>query len=75
MAYKPERGWGFGSAGASGTEQPATLANEVAELRQRIAILEERTSKTQPDSKPPLARETHSGNRPNPERTAGTGSD
>lgn len=67
MAYKPERGWGFGSAGASGTEQPATLANEVAELRQRIAILEERTSKTQPDGKATPASRTQPDYEPSPD--------
>ena len=48
MAYRPERGWGFSDGGASpggaqaesGTQ--AHLADELAALRQRIALLEER---------------------------------
>ena len=47
MAYRPERGWGFGAAAAPGSEQQPTLAREVEELRRRIAILE---GKASPDS-------------------------
>lgn len=39
MAYRPERGWGFAKA-----PQQAALADELAELRQRIADLEAKTS-------------------------------
>jgi hypothetical protein len=40
MAYRPDRGWGFSTGPAGGVEQPAALAEELAELRQRIASLE-----------------------------------
>ena len=52
MAYRPDRGWGF-STTAEGLEQPASLADELAELRQRIANLESRAdveSKPRPAS-------------------------
>jgi hypothetical protein len=39
MAYRPERGWGFSKAPNGDPERP-TLANELAELRRRIASLE-----------------------------------
>ena len=38
MAYRPDRGWGFGAAGP-----PPSLAGEIEELRRRVAILEDRT--------------------------------
>ena len=40
MAYRPERGWGFGTTRAGGEDQSTQLANEVAELRRRVADLE-----------------------------------
>src|SRR5215831_5372716 len=40
MAYRPERGWGFGHASSEHSEQ---LAKELAELRQRLAALEAHT--------------------------------
>jgi uncharacterized protein DUF3302 len=43
MAYRPERGWGFGAVAAPGSEQQ-TLAREVEELRRRIAMLEGKAS-------------------------------
>jgi len=39
MAYRPERGWGFGHAPKDDAERQA-LRDELAELRQRIASLE-----------------------------------
>jgi hypothetical protein len=48
MAYRPDRGWGF-STTAEGVEQQASLADELAELRQRIASLE---GKVDVESKP-----------------------
>src|SRR2546428_3843631 len=39
MAYRPERGWGFANAPGEDPEQSA-LAEELAELRRRIANLE-----------------------------------
>jgi len=74
MAYRPERGWGFSTAPAGGAEQPMTPANEIAELRQRIAILESRAwpeDKPPPKSRPLLSSEPPS--EPNPQPTAGTG--
>jgi hypothetical protein len=57
MAYRPDRGWGF-SAAPEEAAQPATLAEELAELRQRIASLEAGTlpmSKPRPEiPRPPL---------------------
>src|SRR5712691_3124353 len=50
MSYRPERGWGFGTAAATDTGPPATLAGELDELRRRIATLESRASV---DNKPP----------------------
>jgi hypothetical protein len=44
MAYRPERGWGFGASGAAGEDRSASLANEIAELHRRIAILENKSS-------------------------------
>jgi hypothetical protein len=40
MAYRPDRGWGFSTAPAGLPEQPSSLADELAELRERIARLE-----------------------------------
>lgn len=40
MAYRPDRGWGFGTS--SGGEQPPQLATELEGLRSRIAVLEEK---------------------------------
>jgi hypothetical protein len=42
MAYRPERGWGFGGTGPRGSEQPRVLADELEDLRRRIGILEQR---------------------------------
>ncbi|MBZ6076510.1 DUF3302 domain-containing protein [Microvirga sp. WGZ8] len=39
MTYRPERGWGFKAAPTDETERTA-LAEEVAELRRRVAHLE-----------------------------------
>jgi Protein of unknown function (DUF3302) len=36
MAYQPERGWGFSGAHAT----PSTNANEIEDLRRRVAELE-----------------------------------
>jgi hypothetical protein len=36
MAYRPERGWGLSGAGA----QPSISANELEDLRRRVADLE-----------------------------------
>src|SRR5437870_9277811 len=40
MAYRPERGWGFSAAAAGATTEPTALADEIAQLRERIASLE-----------------------------------
>src|SRR5438270_8499872 len=40
MAYRPERGWGFGTAPAATGAGPAAGARELADLRRRIAGLE-----------------------------------
>ncbi len=43
MAYRPERGWGFGAAPAG---EPATrLAEELEQLRQRVAALESKSAR------------------------------
>lgn len=42
MAYRPERGWGFGGTPSGNTERPA-MADELAEVRRRIADLEAQT--------------------------------
>jgi hypothetical protein len=71
MAYRPDRGWGF-STTAEGLEQPASLADELAELRQRIAALETRADveskphaerKTSRDSKSNIATASETGGR------------
>jgi hypothetical protein len=41
MAYRPERGWGF-SRTPGGEPEGLTLADELAELRRRVAELEAR---------------------------------
>src|SRR5713101_4489208 len=55
MAYRPERGWGFSAAPADGGDQPPSLADDIAELRQRIANLESRANV---ESKPRAERQT-----------------
>ena len=45
MAYRPERGWGFGAGGARASEL-GTPANDVEDLRRRISVLEERINAT-----------------------------
>ena len=52
MAYRPDRGWGFSTAAAGLPEQPSTLADELAELRQRITMLE---AKAVPEKMAPTA--------------------
>jgi hypothetical protein len=47
MAYRPERGWGFSKA-PNGDFEPLTQADELAELRRRIANLE---AQARPDDK------------------------
>ena len=42
MAYRPERGWGFSKAADGHHERPP--AEELADLRQRIAALEARVT-------------------------------
>lgn len=43
MAYRPERGWGFGKASADNAGQ-APVTEELAQLRQRVSLLEGLTS-------------------------------
>ena len=43
MAYRPERGWGFGSGSAYTTTSSTTTAGELEDLRQRLAELERLT--------------------------------
>src|SRR6266496_6819013 len=80
MAYRPERGWGFGTVAAPGSEQQATLATELDELRRRIAILEGNAnsdSTTVSKSNPGLASAAPPGDKPtaeakpNPDGTTG----
>ena len=53
MAWRPERGWGFGPGGAQGEDRSTLLADEIAELRQRIARLEEQgRAEVQPAQSP-----------------------
>jgi hypothetical protein len=40
MAYRPDRGWGFGTS--QGGQPPPQLTTELEELRSRIAVLEEK---------------------------------
>ena len=47
MAYRPERGWGFTHRGSAPAE-PATTAAELADLRHRIAALENRIKVGEP---------------------------
>jgi hypothetical protein len=72
MAYRPDRGWGFSAAPADGVDQPLSLANEIAELRQRIANLESRANveskpraerQTSPDIKSNIATASETGGR------------
>ena len=45
MAYRPERGWGFGTAAAPPAPDEAhPLTVHIIELRERIAVLESRTA-------------------------------
>ena len=77
MAYRPDRGWGFSAAPAGSTERAVTYEDELAELRQRIAILESRAvpeNKTQPESKSRPAGQSDSEIKENPRGIAGTGS-
>src|SRR6266852_593027 len=51
MAYRPERGWGFGAG--PHTQPAAAFTNELEELRQRIAMLERNAgSASKPESEP-----------------------
>src|SRR5215469_209383 len=43
MAYRPDRGWGFHHAGPDGKPEGSSLADELAELRRRLAELEARS--------------------------------
>ena len=81
MAYRPERGWGFGTAAATDAGPPATLADELDELRRRIATLESRASvdnKAPPQSKPNPASTPRTDDKAplaaKPASTTGTGS-
>ena len=47
MAYRPERGWGFTHRGSAPAE-PATTSAELADLRRRIAALENRIKVGEP---------------------------
>jgi hypothetical protein len=51
MAYRPDRGWGVATAPAVDVDQPASLASELEELRERIAHLEGR-AKVESNSAP-----------------------
>ncbi|MGH6768024.1 MAG: DUF3302 domain-containing protein [Xanthobacteraceae bacterium] len=50
MAYRPDRGWGFSTAPPGLPEQPSTLADELAQLRERIAKLEASASPEKKES-------------------------
>jgi hypothetical protein len=72
MAYRPERGWGFRAAAANEIDRPLSPADEIAELRQRIANLESRANveskpraehQTSPDSKSNIATASETGGR------------
>jgi hypothetical protein len=69
MAYRPERGWGFGS-GSDGK----TLLAEIEELRLRVAQLESQSSaaSTPPAAKPKAASEQRATTKPRAEATAET---
>jgi hypothetical protein len=70
MAYRPERGWGFGSGTAG-----QTLADELRELRQRIEQLEDKSkaeSAPPPASKPKVVSEAPATPRPRSDATAET---
>lgn len=48
MAYRPDRGWGFAGGAAAGPPDPV---RELAELKRRIAVLEEAQSRgTEPSA-------------------------
>ena len=40
MTYRPDRGWGFSPRSARAGAEPAAIANELEDLRRRIAALE-----------------------------------
>ena len=40
MTYRPDRGWGFSRRSARAGAEPAATANELEDLRRRIAALE-----------------------------------
>jgi hypothetical protein len=72
MSYRPERGWGFRAAPADDVDRPLSPADEIAELRQRIANLESRANvestpraerQTSPDSKSNIATASETGGR------------
>jgi hypothetical protein len=63
MAYRPERGWGFGTP-TNISDRLGALNNELVELQRRIAILEAREAelvrKTQELPKSTVKRATES---------------
>ena len=62
MAYRPERGWGFGS----GKDETRALRDELAELRYRISQMENRAPG---DALPPVTPKEKSA--PGPVRAVG----
>ena len=48
MAYRPERGWGFGHRGPNEASEPITPPAELEDLRRRIAALENRIKVGEP---------------------------
>ena len=40
MTYRPDRGWGFSPRSAGPGAEPAAIANELEDLRRRVAALE-----------------------------------
>lgn len=70
MAYRPERGWGFGS-GSGGQ----LLASELEELRRRVAQLEAQSnpaSTPPPPGRPKVVSEQAAPTRPRADATAET---
>jgi hypothetical protein len=74
MAYRPERGWGFGRAGPTTSDHSAIFTEEIADLRKRVAILEIGANEALQKRDPGLTREPDLQMKPNPEGTSGTGS-
>jgi uncharacterized protein DUF3302 len=64
MAYRPDRGWGFGKSHQGDMAAGELLAQELAALRRRVEELESRTSETKPRVQSPTAPEAKAASGP-----------